>query len=285
MLRDGIVISAPQNRVKVRAYSYLGYYSDVVDLNINITKIVEQVDGHSRIGSYIRSNVLNKDWDDPLYNYELARVTQLYIIGYNVQTEENNNYSLFKDHYMSGSSRNEEYDDELELKELEYMPFLKKLVIAYHREVDLSGIEYCTNLEELSLLHNHIDNIDSLKNLTKLTKLSLGWNDIEDISVISGMKSLTSLGLWSNKINDVTPLRELTDLEYLDVADNSVTSIDIITGMKGLNELWIYDNNISDLSPVSECAKLKVLMQSGNPGSGKNVSEAVIKGLSKTDWE
>ena len=287
LLTDGLIVSAPENHIKARSVSYLGYMSDIVSLDINITKAVEEIDSNSRIFSSLRSNYFNRDWNMPVYNYELAQITKLYVTGYDVSTEPSNKNSFYSDHYTRYDSRNEDYDcyysDDLDI--IKYMPYLKTLAVGYQKGMDFSYIASCTGITELSLLHDHIDNIDFISNLKGLEKLALGWNEISDISDLSELNNLKSLGLWGNNINDISALAKLEQLQYLDISDNNISDIGVVSGMGDLTELWAYDNNISDMSPISDCTGLRKLIQSGNPGSNTEISENVLDSLTETDWE
>ncbi len=287
ILTEDVVISAPENHIKAVAISYLGYFSDVVELDISITKAVEDVSitiNNSGISS-IKYNVFNIDWNDPVYNYQLAQIRELYCVGYNLSIDKDDEYSFYEDKYKRYNSYNSRQSQIRDLEFLKYMPFLNKLVIGYQSEFDISGIEYATNLKELSLLNDGISDISGIKNLTNLETLALGWNEIEDVSALSSITSLNSLGLWGNNISDISSLSSLTGLSYFDIADNQVKDISVVSKMSDLNELWVYDNNITDMSPVSSCTKLNKFIQSGNPASNSGVSDEVLSGLTETDWE
>ncbi|MCR4891836.1 MAG: leucine-rich repeat domain-containing protein [Lachnospiraceae bacterium] len=265
---DGIVISAPETNVRARTISDLGYQSQVVSLDFHITKAVESILIRKRADYDSFLNDLRygmqRDYDDPFYNYELAQIRELYIIGFYTETEEPEDVEFYENGYLRNGSF---YDDETHhtFDKLQYFPFLKKLAVGYQRSFsmkDLSGLEY---LEELSLLHNNISNISAIAELKSLKKLCLGWNKISDASAIGELRQLESLGLWNNEIMDINFVSSLKNLQYLDLSHNKVNSLKPVGELKELTELWIPGNHITSLSPLEGCGKLSILYYKGNP--------------------
>lgn len=289
VLSDGMIVSYPENHIKVKAINYLGYGSDTVNLDISITKPVEAIDiGNSNLKYALMKKLGNKSYRDPWYNYELAQVDELYIIGDYIkecQEKEVRDITFYEDSFERYSNMNTRFGSGSGLECLRYFPNLKRLVVAYQEQLDVSALSGLYNLEELSLIHDNISDISALSGLTKLKKLSLGWNQITDVSPLSGMMELESLGLWNNQIADITPLSGLTCLTYFDIAHNQVSDISAVSGMGSLRELWINGNQIGDMRVLDQCFNLRKLMQEENPGSNAALSPKVLSELGETDWK
>lgn len=288
---DGIVISYPETVIRVKAFGSLGYTSDEITLNFSITKPVEIVYSRNGYGGNysntlyrISNSVLNKSWNSDVYNYEMAQIRELYMLGdYNVDTEPMS-ATFYGDYYKRYDSRYTEHGN-FDLTFTAYTPFLKTLSVGYQTNLDLSPLASLSYIEDLSLLNNGITNISPLSGLTSLRRLALGWNNISDVSALSNLTELESLGLWNNQIANIDALRSLSNLTYLDVAYNNISNLGVVSGMPELNELWINNNQIADISPVADNQKLMVLMQCDNPISNYDALTDIRPQLYKTDLE
>ena len=280
---DGLVISYPETEIRAKAFGALGYTSEETALSISITKPVQEVSGDTI--SVIGANVFNKPWGDPVYNYELAQIRELYLIGYYI-SDEMLNAKFYNGYYKVDNSTYTDPGD-LKLDFAPYTPFLKTLAACSQENLNLAMLSSLSHLENLSLLNNGIEDVRPLKDLQSLKTLALGWNSIADVSPLGELKNLETLGLWNNRIEDISPLAGLNKLVYLDVAYNQVKTIDIVSGMEDLNEIWINNNQIEDISPLAGCTKLMILMQSGNPISDYSSLYALAPQLFKCDidWE
>lgn len=285
---DGIVISNPETTLKVIAVGFLGYVSPVTEVSYTITKPVEKVgDRYDDFIYRIKYDFFGKGWDEDLYNYEMAQIREMHILGeYYVWGSdesreisfEENGYKMYSSYYYDKGYRND-------LSTLKYMPYLKKLTVGYQRDFSVSYISSLTYLEELSILNCSVTDISDIKNLTNLRTLALGWNDIADISAISGLSQLTSLGLWNNNISNVGSLSGLSKLTYFDISNNHVSDISCINGMPELKDLWVNGNSISDFSPLDGCSNLTTIMVMGNNSKNYGTWQERKNELIKTDME
>lgn len=261
-----LVISAPRTTLKAKCINYLGYESDVIELNYTITAPVEQVLDRdvSSFGFAVRE-ALNKSLNQPIYNYEVAQITTLYIIGDGYYSNLDNT-TFYRNSYHPGNYvSNYSSRGDADLSKLHYMPYLETLVVCWQENVSLKQIAELKYLKNLSLLNNNITDITPLSKLTSLEKLALGWNSIRDISAIAGMKQLVSLGLWNNQIKNIDAVAQLANLQYLDIANNQVASLDALAQLHNLQEFWANGNQITSISPLDPDGVLRILMISDNP--------------------
>lgn len=285
---DGIVISHPETEVRAKAIGSLGYESDEVRLNFSITKPVEGIS--LRYMDYddsiyrISNNLFNRSYNSEIFNYELAQIRELYILGsYNIYSEPQN-VTFFEDYYLRYENR-ETDEGNFDLEFARYTPFLKTLSVGYQGHLDLTPLESLKYVESLSLLNNNITDVEPLKGLTSLRRLALGWNNISDVSALAELDSLESLGLWNNDISDISMLGRLKNLTYFDISHNDVAEIDCVGEMRNLSELWINGNSIEDISALDNCDKLMVLMQGDNPISNLGDIHKKKEQIYKTDLE
>lgn len=281
----GIILSYPENVIKAVAIGYMGYQSGIVEKRFQITTPVEEIKDVSSDFEWRVRDSLHKNWDDPIYNYELAQIRSLYIFGeYNVYLEEQPDMTFYADRYQWYQSSYDGYG-EMKLDMLAYTPFLETLVVSYQKSVDMEAMSNLTCLENLSLLNDGIEDIQNLKNLKNLRKLALGWNRITDVSPLEDLTNLTSLGLWDNQIQDVACLEGLEQLNYFDISGNQVQSIACVRNMPELTELWISGNRIDDFTPIDDCHNLMVLMCADNPAGNYETDDETNRRLIKTDME
>lgn len=286
VFENGLVISYPETEIRAVAVNALGYKSEEIALRLTVTKPVEEVetDWHDNALNYIKNNVLNKSWNDPVYNYELAQLREIYLLGtYNVNTEPQDTV-FFEDSYMRYNSREHE-KGEFSIEFVKYTPFLKTLSVGYQESLNLEPLTGLLYLENLSLLNDNISDISPLAGLTSLKKLALGWNNIEDTSPLAGLLNLESLGLWNNQIGDVSMLGGLTGLTYFDISNNQIAQIECVRNMPELSEVWIAHNQIETLEPLDGCEKLMVLMQGGNPISNYGTVKEKADHFYKSDLD
>ena len=280
---DGIILSYPENIIKAKAIGFIGYESNVVELNYQITVPVEKVEISDSNVEWLFRGELNKEWNDPIYNYELAQFRSIYILGkYDNDLEKPTETIFYSDGYVRYQSKYTEWG-KISTDILAYMPFLKTLSIGYQESIDLSFLSKLSYLEELSLLNDNITDIQELSNLKNLKTLALGWNNISDVSPLAGLSNLESLGLWDNQISDVSCLAEISGLTYFDITGNRVKDISCIRSMPNLSELWIARNQINDMTPIDSCTNLSILMMSDNPASNYDIGNDKADKLIKTD--
>ncbi len=280
---DGLVISYPETEFRAKAFGVLGYSSDEAVLSFSITRPPQEVFGETV--EEIAREVFHKSGREPVFDYELAQIRELYLVGYYLET------GPVPAVFYNGSYKVHDlvYTDRgfFTLDFAPYTPFLKTLAVCCQEKLELSQLSSLSKLENLSLLNNDITDIGPLKDLKSLKSLALGWNSISDVSPLSELTSLETLGLWNNQVQDISGLEGLKDLVYLDIAYNQVEKIDIVSNMRKLKEVWINNNRIEDISPLSDCKELIILIQNGNPISDYSVLRDLAAQLYKCDirWE
>lgn len=265
MISDAVVVSAPSNHIKAKAIGYLGYESDTIELNIDITVPVEEVKldySRNRIIYEVGYDVFGKNYSNTITNYELAQVRSIYAVGNRVEAEHFD-AELYEDSYSVYDSRNYDKGD-IDTASLRYFPFLKELVIGYQRDFDMNDLKGLKYLEDLSLMNNGITDISALADCKSLRRLCLGWNEISDISVLAGM-DLETLGLWNNAISDVSAVSGMNNLTYLDITNNQVSDISPVAGNENLSEFWLSGNLVKDLSVLDDCSRLMTIYYDHNP--------------------
>lgn len=281
---ERLVISAPSTVLKAKCINYLGYESEMIELDYTITAPVEQIMNRDRSSlGYAVKTALNKSYNQPVYNYEAAQITSLYIVGDGYYSSPDTitfyRNSFNPENYVSNYSERGDGD----LRKLKYMPFLETLAVCWQKNISLQPIAELQYLKNLSLLNNNISDISPLSQLTGLEKLALGWNDIQNISALEGMENLVSLGLWNNQIEDISALSQLSELQYLDVANNRVTSLDALSQLHNLQEFWANSNQITSISPLDPDGVLRILMISDNPFVDYQTWKDVHPNLVRTD--
>lgn len=286
--QEPLILRNGKTNVKAIAVNILGYQSEeaAAEYDLQIPDIEITLED-SVIEKIVRDK-LQIGYNDPIYNDDIAQITELYIVSYSLaESEDEYSVRLRKEEYIINDSRYQVSGPGIvyTLNDLCYMPFLSRVAVDYQPELDISALSSCTSIEELSLVGDNLNRTDitALGGLINLRKLNLGWNAIHDISPLSSLTGLTSLGIWGNQIRDLSPVAVLTNLEYLDFADNQVTDITSVSGLTNLKQLWMYHNGIKDISPVSGLSKLQVLMLYDNPIENPEVVRSIYPHLTRLD--
>lgn len=266
---DGLVLSDPEITLKARAVNAMGYMSEVVTMNYQITvPVTEYTPLNDQERRMLCGALYGSTNSHPIYTSDLAKLRELCVVADRyTRTQEVLRGAVFTgDEWSVSTSSFQEGEGTLDtLGFLSYCPFLKTLNIAYQVHFDPACLSGCTQLEELSLLHDGITDISALSSLTNLKRLSLGWNEITDLSPVASMGQLQSLGAWNNSISDITPVAGLKELRVLDVSGNQLTDASVCGELPELMELWIRNNRIADLSFTDRLLKLHTLMAAENP--------------------
>lgn len=283
-----IVLPNGQTDIKAIVVNSLGFQSDILENSYNIAIRDEAVEVIEPVIENIIREKMQIPYNEAINNDDIERMTEIYIIGGEIAEGEDLHSVFFEEHSytIDGNVYMPREQSVLQtLQDLEMMPFLERVVIAYQPGLDISGLASLGNLRELSLVGNNLTNrdISVLADLEELQILNLGWNTISDINAIAGMKELTSLGLWGNNIKSIQGVRYMTLLEYLDISDNAIADITPIEGLSNLQELWLYRNQISDISSVVKLPKLNVLMIYDNPIGNMEEIRSIYAGLRRID--
>lgn len=279
-----LVISAPDTVLRVSCINYLGYSSEILELHYTVTVPVETImdRDYTAFGQAVRT-ALNKSYDQPIYNYEVAQITSLYVIGDGYYEDSENGIFYNNSYTFPNYGNRYVYRGDGNQTSLKYLPFLDTLAICWQSRVSLDAIKDLKYLKHLSLLNNNIRDIKPLAQLTGLETLALGWNYIKDITPLEGMTELTSLGLWNNNLEDISAVSRLQKLQYLDVANNQLTSLEPAAQLPALHELWANGNQITSMGALDPNGTLEILMMSGNPLTDYSQWREAHPNLTRTD--
>ena len=280
---EAVVISEPHTVLRAKAYNALGYSSGEISAEYSISVPAQTVPAEGDMREALNL-VLGKSYSEEIYNYELAQLRDIYLVGRDNSTQEQLQGAVFSGSgYQIGNRASSGRGNLQSLSFLAYCPYVRSVNIAYQNHLSLDGLQYCPDLESLSLVNCGVTDITAVSSLKGLKRLSLGQNDVEDISPVSGLTGLEYLGLWNNRIQDISPLAGLVNLTCLNVSGNWLNSADELGGLVKLRELWLRENQISDLSFTDSLPELRVLMAGKNPVSNYGKLEMRVRDFYSTD--
>ena len=174
------------------------------------------------------------------------------------------------------------YDD------LQYLSFLKTLVIKNGPYADMSCIGKLENLtelkitdtsvsrevfesiaslpllEKLTLSNCSLSSISAIETASQLTYLDVSNNAISNLESLAGLTKLTEAYLQDNAIGDLSALSSATMLEKLDVSGNTLTSLAPLSGVTTLTWLKADSNGIAELGDLNNLSNLTYLSLAGN---------------------
>ncbi len=285
---EPLILPNGVTQIRAIAVNSIGYQSDIAvyeyDLQIRDVEVVLEEPVIERI---IR-DTLEIPSSEPIYNDDIEQITELYIVGSTVSSGADEYTVNLKEgiYIVNGSEYTFSGTGQIStLNDLQYMPYLRRLVVGYQGDLDISGLARCTGITELSLVEDQLTDADIqvLSGLAGLQALNLGWNQISNLSPLAGLNNLTTLSLWGNRLSALTGIEGLTNLTYLDFADNQVTDLTPVQNLTALEELWMYDNQVSNLSSLTGLASLRVLMLKGNPIDDLETVRAIYPRLERLD--
>lgn len=198
--------------------------------------------------------VLNKEYDEPLFESELAQIIELKLDSRNIVNLAGLEYAT------SLTSLSLSHNKISEIEVLSKLTKLQYLNLDDNRISDISSLASLTELLTLDLDDNNITNIGTLSSLVNLTELYLYGNKINDFTVLSLLNKLNKLTLGNNEIADLNTFEPSTTLKSLDLSYNNIEDISILNRLTELNKLLINDNhNLSTVDSLSSLHNLKEL--------------------------
>ncbi len=279
---EPLVLPSGKTEIRAAAVNSLGYQSAAAAAEYTITATPKELTfADPEMERYVRSQ-LGLSYSSPIYDEDAAQIRRIAIAGSNYLDAASVHFTEREYQINSGSF----YTNEGTLgtlSDLQYMPFLEEVAIAFQEDLSLTGISGHPRLSSVSLIHDGITSISALRDLSALTELCLGWNNISDISGLSAFTGLTSLGIWGNRISSLAPISALQNLTYLDFSDNTVTDLSPVAGLPVLEELWMYGNRVSDLSAVTQLPSIRVLMLRDNPTADYAPVRQIFPRLTRLD--
>ena len=161
---------------------------------------------------------LNLEDDDPIFPADMARLTQLTVVG--TQTSKIANLTGLETAInLTGLTLNG--NEIASLTPLARLEALETLNLADNENISsISSLARLTALTDLNLSNNKVSSVSSLSRLEALETLNLADNSISSLTVLSGLINLTTLNLSNNRITDVLPLQGLSALRTLNLSGN-----------------------------------------------------------------
>ncbi len=276
---DALVLSSGKTSIRAMAVNSLGYHSEIAAADYTITARPREIAfADPEMERFVR-NKLQLSYREPITDEVAAQILRISIVSSNYIDNANfteESYQIQGNTYINEGNLGT-------LSDLQYMPFLEEVTIAFQEDLSITGLGGHERLSAISLIHNGITSISALKDLPALTELCLGWNNISDISALSAFPELTSLGIWGNRISNLSSISGLQKLTYLDISDNQISDLSPISGLPVLDSLWMYGNRIADVSVVTQLPSIRVLMLRDNPITDYSPVQQIFPRLTRLD--
>lgn len=216
--------------------------------------------------------------DDPIYDYQLKRITALSFAGdrltdvwcYGSEFGENNYFiDLFEGVKYGGILTDVATNKTIELTGWEFenldefalFPNLERLTVCSQQVTDISGIAGLTKLRYLDLSQNHITDLSPLENLTELRNLFLFDNPFTEISALHNLHNLWTLNIGR------TNTESLSGMEGLPIGNLNINSMACLTDISALARMGNLTNiscngprlyDASDLSAVQHLDTIEI---------------------------
>lgn len=257
--KDGLPLSAGENRIYAVSVSEEGLVSPLAVLGYTVGGVIEEVKlTDSAIDAYVRQ-ALGLTADARLLTSDLWKITSMTLPQSTTDLTDLQYFPYLNSLAIKGNNISN-------LQLLSSLTQLKQLTVTGIpvSAQDLAVIAALPNLTELTLSNCMLSNISNLSGAQKLQSLDLSNNTIRNVSALSFMSSLQSLKLSRNALTNLSYLSALTSLKVLDVSYNSLVSIVPLAGCTGLQELNISNNSIGSLSGIESLTELTKLNAESN---------------------
>lgn len=151
-----------------------------------------------------------------------------------------------------------------ELRVLEKLPNLQKLVLSNCALSTIADLENLTGLTYLDISNNTIRNLEPLMGMTGMRELYMQLNAITNLEALTSMYELEKLNISFNSVSSLIPLGVCGKLSWLDASNNTISSVNGIANLQLLQTLKLDYNQLSDVSPLGACIQLKELSFTNN---------------------
>lgn len=246
---------------------------------------------------------LQRTNDEPIYEKDLAGVTQILICGNTIFHNRTEHEQYLEAHTVNGTDP--EQGDITDISLLSKMPNLHYVILDSQKIYDISPLKG-KKLTELSLCNNPITDISSLSGCSTLQKLSINQTGVTSLAPLSDCTSLMELDCSLSPIVSLAPLRSLplhilymadisasdyeelehlpleklvcrhiskedisafaniSSLQDLTIYSSGITSLSEVRGLTHLVRLDLYNNSINNLEGIEEFQNLSQLALGNN---------------------
>ena len=193
---------------------------------------------------------------DPIYEKDLEKVKNIYILGDQVYKEASEAYSHSPADVNTGIINT--------LDDFKMLPNVREVCVAIQNEIDISGLSNCQNLHTLDLKHTRIIDLSSLCELNNLNALFMFDTSVNDTTVLNSIEYLESFDIGFNNIIDMSQIGVFENLKELSIKMLNMNSLDGIELMPTIEIVWINGSQIDDISALAELPNLKVVHTDAN---------------------
>jgi len=228
---------------------------------------------------------LQKADEDPITEDELLKIDQLLIVGNKTATSIKDYYSSLSFFYQKNNPI--QSGEITSLADIEKMPNLLTLCLAFQQITDVSPLAGLEKLEKLELNGNPLNNIAPLSNLESLCAISLQETRVSDTSPLDPLEKLRYININGVRCDGYEFLRHIGDIEYLDLSFAApVKVLPLLNGKKvrnfqfsyadlyslsgfekiqGLETLDVQQSKITDISAILNMTTLTFINLADNP--------------------
>lgn len=193
---------------------------------------------------------------DPIYEKDLEKVKNIYILGDQVYKEASEAYTHSLADVNTGIINT--------LDDFKMLPNLHEACVGIQNEIDISGLSNCQNLHTLDLKHTRIIDLSPLCELNNLDALFMFDTSVNDTTVLNSIKHLERFDIGFTDINDMQQIGVFENLKELSIKMLNMSSLDGIELMPTIEIVWINGSQIDDISALAELPNLKVVHTDAN---------------------
>lgn len=197
---------------------------------------------------------LEKENGEPVYEEDLAQITQLLICGDTVFHDISEHFGYQTYHTVDNVQHG--YGDIADISILARMPNLTVVILDYQEIRDLTPLQGLS-LTTLSLSGNPLRDLTALEGCDTLSTLHIAETPLTSLSPLTGCHNLLHLDCTDSAIASLAPIAQLP-IRSLLIGGNPAKDFDSLT-LLPLEEFGCSNRSVEELTVISSISTLKKL--------------------------
>lgn len=205
---------------------------------------------------------LEKNEFDSITEQDLQSINALYVFGDRAAADAEA-FDRYVDDFVNngGESTRGSIDS---LDDLQKMPNLRSISLAYQDITDLTPLKDLVFLENVDLRHNPIEDVTPLSQVSSLQTLCLFDTHVSDLTSLRHCPRLSVVDIGNSFVESLTALDGLSAMQVLVIRKTPLQSLDHIETHPLLEQVYLSQTLVNDLSPLLMLPDLKMVEISEN---------------------
>lgn len=200
---------------------------------------------------------LDKTEFEKITEQDLESINTLYIFGDRAAPDAEV-FNQYVDDFANngGESKRGDIDS---LEDLQKMPNLRSVSLAYQEIKDIHPLSSLAYLENVDFRHNPIEDVSPLAQVVTLETLTLFGTHVSDLTSLRTCPHLSVVDIGDTHVESVAALDGLSAMQVLVIRKAPLQSLDHIETHPLLERVYLSETPVKDLSPLLKLENLKIV--------------------------